>query len=238
MENIKHHMINIRELGETYTIYDYQKEGRKILDDLIKNNKNIVVAGGSGLYIKALLYQYNFEEEINTSADYEEYSNEELKKLIDEIHPQNEIHVNNRKRMIRFLSHHNVTGNIIKNTELKDMPLYDFKIIGLKTDRKKLYDRINSRVDVMFENGLLEEAKNLYKNNKKTDLIIGYKELNQYFDGNLSLDEAKEQIKKNTRRYAKRQCTWFTTQFNNINWVNVDYENFDKTVKEAIKIIK
>ncbi len=238
MQGIKHHLINFVPLDHKYTIYDYQKDGRKILDKLISENKNIVIVGGSGLYIKALLYNYNLESEIKSNLEYDSYSNEALKESINDIYPENDIHINNRKRMLRFLEHYNNTNEIIKNKNEKDEPIYDFEIIGLKVDRKELYEYINKRVDKMFEKGLLEEVKYLYDSNKNTNTIIGYKELNKYFRNEITLEVAKEEIKKNTRRYAKRQYTFFINQFNNVTWVDVDYNNFDNTVDKVINILK
>lgn len=238
MEGIKHHLIDYVSLDKKYTIYDYQKDGRNILNKLINENKNIVIVGGSGLYIKSLLYDYNLEPEIKNDNNYEELTNEELKELINKIDSNNDIHINNRKRLLRYLIHYNNTGNIIKNNELKDKPLYDFKMIYLKPDRKELYNIINNRVDEMIKNGLIEEAKYLFNKNINTNSIIGYKELNEYFKGNISLKEAIELIKKNTRHYAKRQLTWINNQFKDKIEINVNYNDFSNTIKEVLNIIK
>ena len=237
MEGIPHHLIDFVSLDKKYTIYDYQKEGRKILDDLIKENKNILIVGGSGLYIKSLLYDYNLEDEIKKESIYQDLSNEELKSLADKIDINNNIHVNNRKRLLRYLEHYNNTGKVAENNESKNKPLYDFKVIYLKPDREELYNYINNRVDKMIDNGLLEEAKYLYDKKINTNSIIGYKELNEYFDNKVSLEEAIDNIKKNTRHYAKRQLTWFNNQFKDKIEIKVDYNNFDKTIKETLKVI-
>ena len=236
MAHIVHHMINIASLDENYTVKDYQTDARKVLDKLIKEDKNVIIVGGSGLYTKALLYDYSFTEEEDIKT-YNNLTNEELKEQVDLIYKDNDIHVNNRKRLERFLSHYEVTGEIIKNNEEKDVPLYDFIMIGLEADREVLYKRLDQRVEEMFINGLINEVKSL-RHFPKTKSLIGYKETIMYLDGELSLDEAKELIKKNTRKYAKRQMTWYRHQFDNINWFHTDYDNFDNTIKEIDKFLK
>lgn len=236
MQDVKHHMIDIVSLNDNYTVKDYQTDARKVLDKLISEGKNVIIVGGSGLYTKALLYNYNFtdEEEIKT---YNNLTNEELKEQVDLIYKDNDIHVNNRKRLERFLSHYEVTGEIIKNNEEKDEALYDFTMIGLEADREILYKNLDHRVEEMFINGLINEVKGL-KNYSKTKSLIGYKETIMYLDGELSLDEAKELIKKNTRKYAKRQMTWYRHQFDNINWFKTDYEDFNNTINEVDNFLK
>lgn len=231
MDGVKHHMLNLISLKEDYTIYDYQKEGRTVLEKLINENKNVIITGGSGLYIKALLYNYNLEETTIKRIDYSEYTNEELKSMADEIDINNNIHVNNRQRLERYITYYKETGNIIKKTDDINSPLYDFISIGLKTDRETLYDRCNKRVDIMFNDGLLKEAKELYKlNTKNFSNLIGYKELEMYFKKLITLEEAKELIKQNTRHYAKRQFTWFNNQMKDIKWFDVDYNNIENTI--------
>ena len=234
-EGIPHYMLDLISLDEEYTIYDYQKEGRKLLDEFISENKNIIIVGGSGLYIKALLYNYNLEETTPERIDYSSYTNEELKSQADSIDPNNNIHVNNRQRLERYITYFNKTGKTIQTTNEINKKLYDFTLIGLDAPRDIIYDRINKRVDKMFEEGLLEEAKELYsKNFKNYSNIIGYRELNEYFKNNITLEEAKEQIKQNTRHYAKRQFTWFKNQMTDIKWFEVNYDNFNETIN-AIK---
>jgi len=237
MEGISHHLIDFVSLDKKYTIYDYQKDGRRILNKLIKENRNIIIVGGSGLYIKSLLYDYNLEEEIKKENIYQDLSNEELKSLVDKIDSNNDIHINNRKRLLRYLEHYNNTGKTTINNESKNKPLYDFKVIYLKPDREELYNYINNRVEKMISSGLLQEARYLYDNNVNTNSIIGYKELNEYFNNKISLEEAIDNIKKNTRHYAKRQLTWFNNQCKDKIKIKVDYNNFNKTIKEALKVI-
>ena len=237
-ENIKHYLFDIVSLNDDYTLYDYQKQGRKLLDELIKENKNIIIVGGSGLYVKALLYNYILEEKKNINIDLSKYTNKELKEKVLEIDPISDIHENNRQRLESFLKTYYETGKIIKKTDEINKKLYKFISIGLTTDRETLYKMLDKRVDSMFNEGLLDEAERLYKMNLKNYTnIIGYKELNEYFNGNISLDEAKELIKRNTRRYAKRQYTWFNNQMKDIKWFNTDYSNFTNTINEVNKYL-
>lgn len=231
MEGIPHYLINVRSLNEGYTLYDYQSDARGVLDNLIKEDKNVIITGGSGLYIKALLYNYKLDNEEKNFDDFSDKTNEELKELSDSIYIDNNIHVNNRQRLVRFINHYNNTGNIIRNTEEKECPLYDFKLIGINIDRKTLYERINNRVDEMVNNGLIEEAHDLYqKKYNLLDTIIGYREFIPYFENKITKEEAVEQIKKDTRHYAKRQMTWFNNQMTDIQWFDKN-TSFDEIIK-------
>lgn len=230
-DGVIHHMLDLVSLDDDFTLYDYQVKGRKVLDDLISQNKNVIIVGGSGLYIKALLYDYKLDKTDNIRVDYSKYTNQELKNMADKIDKNNNIHVNNRQRLERYITYYKQTGKTIKKTNDINKKLYNFDIIGLKSDKETLYKRMNDRVDIMFKNGLLDEAKKL-KDKKNFNNIIGYKELNQYFNGSISLDEAIDLIKQNTRRYSKRQFTWFNNQMKDIKWFDVNYNDFNETIKE------
>ena len=231
-ENIVHHLIDIKNITEDYTVYDYQKDGRNKIDEILKKNKTPIIVGGTGLYIKALLYDYKFYEE-SIKSDYSSYSNEELYKELLKYDPNTDIHINNRKRVERKLDF--IKNNNKIENEKTDKLLYDAIFIGLTTDRDILYDRINRRVDIMIDNGLLSEAKKIYDTSIRTKAVltpIGYKELFQYFDGEISLESAIETIKQKSRRYAKKQYTWFNNQMN-ISWFNIEnieeiYEYIEK----------
>lgn len=234
-EGIKHYLLDIKDPRDNYTIYDYQKDGRMLLEKFQKQNQNVIIVGGSGLYIKSLLYDYRFQDEEKMDT-FDELSNEEILKKIKMIHDTN-IHVNNRKRLVRELNKIK-NGSIISSDINK--PLYDFVVIGLTTNREKLYEVVDNRVDKMIEEGLLLEVKKLYENHIRSKAIltgIGYKELYQYFDSEITLDDAIELIKKNTRHFIKRQYTFFNHQMN-VNWINVDFDNFDNTILEAKNIIE
>ena len=227
---IEHLLFDIVEPNEMYTVYDYQKDLRNILNN--NKEKNIIIVGGTGLYIKAGLYNYVFDDEEEIKNNYENLSNEELYKLVKEKDNNSDIHINNRKRMIRFL-------NRKESIKDKDKLLYDVKFIGLTTNREMLYDRINKRVDIMVNEGLIDEVKSLYDRNIRSKSImtgIGYKELYEYFDGNLSLEESIELIKSRSRKYAKRQYTWFNNQMN-IMWFDVNFDDFNKTIENVFKYI-
>ena len=238
-EGIPHHLFDIKKITDNYTVYDYQKDCRNKIEDIIKRGKTPILVGGTGLYIKAALYDYKFEEENNNYNNYEDYSNEELYNKLKEIDKNTSIHPNNRKRIIRALNYYNNTNNLISNKEQTDKLLYDTVFIGLTTNRDTLYDRINKRVDIMIENGLIDEAKKIYDLNIKSKAVltpIGYKELFEYFDKNISLEESIDLIKQRSRRYAKRQYTWFNNKMN-INWFDVDFNNFDNTIDKVLKFI-
>ena len=229
-EGIEHLLFDLVEPTEMYTVYDYQKDLRNILNKY--KDRNIIIVGGTGLYIKAGLYNYVFNEDDNINT-YDNLCNEELYKKVLEKDNNADIHINNRKRMIRFL-------NRKENIKDKDKLLYDVKFIGLTTDRDKLYERINIRVDKMIEDGLIDEVKSLYEKKIRSKAImtgIGYKELYEYFDGNISLSDAINLIKSRSRKYAKRQYTWFNNQMD-VKWFNVDFEDFNNTVNEVIDYIE
>ena len=235
-KGIPHHLLSIRSVSEPYSVYEYQKDARKILDEFIKNNKNVIIVGGSGLYVKALLYDYKFDVE-NDNNQYDNLSNEDIYTEIKELNNEVDIHINNRKRLVRML---NKLKNNNKLDNNGDTLLYDnVYFIGLSTDRTTLYKRIDERVDEMVKEGLIEEVKSLYDKNINTipiNTAIGYKELYKYFDSKISKEDAINLIKKNSRHYAKRQYTWFNNKMN-IKWFDVDFNNFENTIKGVIKYI-
>lgn len=229
-EGITHELLDFVPVTQNYTVYDYQKDARKLLEKY--QGRNIIFVGGTGLYLKSALYDYRFYEETTTNS-YDNLTNEELYNLALAKDKNMTIHPNNRKRLVRFLN-----KEIQEYVEPK--PLYNFKIIGLTTSRDILYDKINKRVDVMFQSGLLTEVKSFYDQgirSKALETGIGYKELYQYFDNKITLEEAKDLIKKNSRHYAKRQYTFFNHQLD-IKWFNTNYDDFSKTIKEVENYIE
>ena len=233
-EGVEHYLFDICSVEDDYNIYKYQKDGRKLLEKFIKEDRNVIIVGGSGLYIKSLLYDYKFQDE-SINNTYDNLSNEELLHEIKKVR-DTDIHVNNRKRLIRELNKIKNNNIIISDVNKK---LYDFKIIGLTTDREKLYEIVDNRVDLMIKEGLVDEVRYLYRkgiNSKAIRTGIGYKELYKYLDGEISLDDAINLIKKNTRHFIKRQYTFFNHQMD-VNWIQVDFNDFNKTVCDALDII-
>ena len=215
----KHYLLDIVKPNERYSVKEYQDDFRKVYAELKKQYKNIIVCGGAGLYIKAALYDYAFEDEEEADiSDLEELSNEELADILNKLDPKafETIHVNNRKRVIRAIqiarTHVMNKSESIDKQEHKLIVDDEVKFLFLNPDRKALYENINKRVDIMFEQGLLDEVKcllNKYELSTTAKAAIGYKEVIDYLDNKCSLEECKELIKKRTRNYAKRQVTFF-----------------------------
>lgn len=229
---INHYLLDKVDVCDNYTIYDYQKDGRKAIEQIKEKGKNIIVVGGTGLYIKSLLYDYKFhEEEINR---YDDLTNDQIISKIKE-YGKFDIDYSNRRRIVRLLSK---LENNIPLSEKADI-IYPSIIIGLTTDRDTLYKVINNRVDSMIKNGLLDEINNLkdrYKDSRVLNSAIGYKEFNDYFNDN-NIENTVEKIKHNSRKYAKRQFTYFKNQFKT-KWFDVSYDNFNKTIDEIYEYIK
>ncbi|MFV0275491.1 MAG: tRNA (adenosine(37)-N6)-dimethylallyltransferase MiaA [Bacilli bacterium] len=227
-ENVVHHLLDIKDSNEEYTIYDFQKDGRKIIEKLYKKNKTPIVVGGSFLYIKSLLFDYKFDKEIK--YDFSKFSNKQLFNKLMEIKPDLNVHINNRKRLERYMNYYKNNGSL--NESKIDNILYECIFIGLTTDRSILYKRINDRVDIMFKEGLLKEVKNLYKikDNRILRSAIGYKELYDYLDGKCTLEYSIEKIKQNSRNFAKRQYTFLNNKLN-VKWFDVNFDNFNETIE-------
>lgn len=238
-EGIVHHLIDIKDINEDYTVFDYQKDAEEIIKDINSRGKRVIIVGGTGLYLKALLYGYNFNEEEKVMT-FDDLTNDELYNKLKEVDPNTEVHKNNRKRVERAYQYYLETNKQYSEKEKQNNMKIDSIIIGLTTDRKLLYDNINKRVDMMVSNGLLDEAKKIYETNIRTKAVmtpIGYKELFPYFDGIKTLEECFDLIKQNSRRYAKKQFTWFNNQMD-VKWYNVNFNKFDLTVEEILKDIK
>ena len=218
-EGVPHHLIDILEPGTQYSVKDFQKEARTLIDN---SSKPMIIAGGTGLYLKACLYDYVFtdEEASPRNEKYDQYTNHELYEMLVERDPvqAEKIHENNRQRVLRSLTVLDNTGK--RQSEIIDEqnhePIYDFFIAGCTMARDELYERINLRVKMMIEKGLEQEVKGLLDKGitfgDPAMKGIGYREWADYFDGNLSITEVEALIARNSRRYAKRQYTWLNHQ--------------------------
>ena len=237
---IKHHLIDFIAPDETFSVADYQKKVRQILDEF-KNKAMIpIIVGGSGLYLESVICDYTFsgnKRDDSFEQQYSEYDNQSLYSLLQKNNPNLavNIHPNNRKRVLRALELTN--SNNTKGINKKTM-LYDALVIFLNDDRERLYTRINNRVDKMVEQGLIEEVKSLYpdKLSLTAKAAIGYKELFSYFDGEITLDEAIAKIKQVSRNYAKRQLTWFRNK-EYVKIVDIDDSNFENTIEKVQTLI-
>lgn len=235
---VVHHLFDEKDLLDEYTVFDYQKDARELIDDILSRGKVPILVGGTGLYINAALYDYKFENEMH--EEYEGYSNDELYKMLLEVDPNTSIHLNNRIRVINALNYYKSNGKPYSEKAKDDVLLYETLFIGLTTDREVLYYKINQRVDKMVEEGLVPEAKDLYDLGIRTKAVmtpIGPKELFEYFDGKVTLEEAIDNIKTKSRKYAKRQYTWFNHQMP-LLWFKTNYEDFSKTEAEVLDYIK
>ena len=228
-EGIPHHLLDFKEVTEEYTIYHYQKDCREKIKDIQSRNKTPILVGGTGLYIKAALYDYKLSEEKSTNT-YDNLTNEELYEELKKLDKDIIIDKDNRRRLIRAINYYKENNESINKNKTNKL-LYNVIFIGLTTDRQVLYDKINKRVDEMISQGLLEEVKSFYdKGIKSKPLLnaIGYRELYNYLDGNCTKEEAIEKIKQNSRHYAKRQYTFFNHQLP-VVWFETDYNNFNNT---------
>lgn len=225
MDGIKHHMIDIVDPSTPFSVADYKKKGIEVIDDIIKRGKLPILTGGTGLYINALTCNMNFTESESDESYREELNNLAIEKgnyflheMLKDIDPisYEKIHENNRKRVIRALEVYKLTGKPFSSFDIGSELYnsnYDIYYFVLNRDREKLYERINRRVDVMLENGLVDECIKLkamgYTSSMQSMQGIGYKEILHYLNGEVALKDAIELVKKSSRNYAKRQITWF-----------------------------
>ncbi len=253
MNGIDHHLIDIVYPDEEYTVSNYQRDARDLIIDINKKNKLPIVVGGTGLYINSLVYELNF---VNISPDekirnkYENlaeiHGNEYIHNILSKVDNESseKIHINDRKRIIRALEIFELTGKTMsmynKNFRKKNED-YQLCMICLNMNRKALYDRINRRVDIMIEQGLVDEVRKILDLGYSKNLVslqgIGYKEIIDYIYGDITLEQAIDRIKQGSRNYAKRQLTWFRRD-KRIKWIDIDeFNNFDELnlfVKEYI----
>ena len=248
-ENIKHYMIDIIEPNEAFNVAKYKEMAQKAIDEIISKGKTPIVIGGTGLYINTLINGIEFKE-IETDKTYREQLEKEAKengidivyKKLQEIDPEaaKNIDKNNIRRVIRALEIYKLTGKTktqLDKESIKEVQ-YDYKIFGMLWEREELYDRINKRIDIMIENGLIDEVKELtpkYKISNTAMQGIGYKEVIEYLENKISIEDMKEKLKMETRRYAKRQITWFKKD-KRITWISP--KNKEECVNQIIKLIK
>lgn len=245
-DGVPHHLVEFLDTDQTFSVADFVERAKVLIDEITARGRVPIVAGGTGLFVDSLVKNISFSE-VGSNAEIRnelaEKSNEELFEKLVELDPKSaeDIHPNNRKRVIRALelcmSGTSKTEQN-ENSMLIDSP-YDALYIGIGyRDRQKLYDRINKRVDLMLEAGLENEARQMLdKQGLTARQAIGHKELQPYIDGNITLDEAVEGLKRETRRYAKRQLTWFRRN-ENINWLYADEMSRDELVEKAVDLAK
>jgi tRNA dimethylallyltransferase len=234
MEGIRHHLIDIKNPDEDFSVAEFQATVRPLIEQISNQGKTPMIVGGTGLYIQSVLYDYQFTENPSDPEFRSRLENELKEKGEQAIHQQLErvdpesaskIHPNNSRRVIRALEVFHCTNKTMSEyiQSQEQELLYDVALIGLTMDRGVLYERINRRVDLMVNQGLIEEVKQLYHSgirNTQAIQAIGYKEIYDYFDGKISYDDAINQLKQNSRRYAKRQLTWFRNKMD-VNWFDM-----------------
>lgn len=248
MDSVVHHMIDVVDPDEDFSVADFHDMASQIISDIHKRGKLAIVTGGTGLYLNSLVYDMDFggtNSDPSIRKDLEEILNDNgkdyLYRLLQDLSPEaaKRIHPNNTKRVIRAIEVYKTGGEMGDfSNDLKYNPKFDAKIIVLNRDRSILYDRINQRVDMMFDMGLLDEVKGLhqmgYTSQMQSMKGIGYKEVLEYFDGKMTLEESIDILKQGTRRYAKRQITWFK-KYENALWLDLDKVTELDDQIEAIK---
>ena len=239
-----HHLIDFVSPDERYSVADFKKDAEQKISEIIQKGKTPIIVGGTGLYVNSLIYNIEFNE-IETDLEYRKKLEtidlsilyEEAKKIDKEA--LEKISPNDRKRISRILEIYHTTGKTKTEMEIesrKNETKYDYKIFVLNMDRQKLYDRINKRVDLMIQQGLIEEVKSILKKYKEFPTAmqgLGYKEVVEYLNGDISKEEMIEKIKQESRRYAKRQLTWFRA-YKNAKWLDTYDENNVKIILEEI----
>ncbi len=250
---VKHHLIDIVDPDQDFSVADYQKRVDELIPKIVKKGKIPILVGGTGLYIKAIIQGFLFPEmETNIELrrklekEAEKYGNEYVHKKLEEIDIElaNKLHPNDLRRVIRGIEIYKETGNTITyyKKKQKATPMrYNALKIGLTREREKLYKRINQRIDIMIENGLINEVENLLNSGYDIGMTalqgLGYKEIVGYLDNEYSFDEAVRILKRDTRHFAKRQITWFKRD-NDINWFNLSQKNKNQVFIEILDLIK
>lgn len=240
-EGVTHYGLDLIHYNENYSVKDFQTMARHSIDTITSKNKVPIIVGGTGFYLKACLYDYEFTEEKEEDNPFDDISNEEIVEKLKQIDPKslNKIHINNRKRLVRALNI-GLKGQTKSEREESQnhKPIYDVFMIVLDIDKKILDQRIENRLNHMFENGLKDEVEQYFRQEETWDYqsfqAIGYKEWKAYFLNQSTLDEVKEKILIATRQYAKRQLTWFRHQFS-AYWYKASDES-EKLLLEEIKL--
>ncbi|MES5956171.1 tRNA (adenosine(37)-N6)-dimethylallyltransferase MiaA [Bacillus fungorum] len=234
MDGIPHYMVDIKNPEESFSVAEFQERVREHIREITERDKLPIIVGGTGLYIQSVLFDYQFTDDAGDIIYREQMEKLALERGVEYVHKElqkvdpesaERIHVNNVRRVIRALEIFHTTGEKMSDQleKQENELLYDVSLIGLTMDREMLYDRINLRVDIMMEQGLLEEVEGLYNRGIRdcqSIQAIGYKEIYDYFEGRVSLEEAVSQLKTNSRRYAKRQLTWFRNKMD-VTWFDV-----------------
>ena len=250
MDGIKHYLVDFVSPDKRYTVSDFKKDCTLAIEEILQKGKVPIIVGGTGLYVDSVINEIEypnmeFDEEYRNSLMEKAKDQDELLKLWNEAYEidpdaMQKISKNDKKRIIRVLEIYKATGKTKTQMEIesrKNSPKYDFKIFAVNMDRDILYDRINRRVDIMIENGLEDEVRNImnkYDSFPTALQGIGYKEVVEYFDGKISREEMIEKIKQESRRYAKRQLTWFRRN-TNIKWLDSHENTLDFNVEEIVK---
>lgn len=239
LKEAKHFLVDFVIPNERYSVAEYKKDAEYTIEQIIKSGKKPIIVGGTGLYLNSLVYGIdypNIETDLNYRQELEDRVNKEgLENLYKEANKidskaMEKISSNDKKRILRILEIYHSTGKTktqLEEDSRKNGPKYDYKIFVLNMDREKLYDRINKRVDIMIEDGLIDEVKQLLKKYKEFPTAmqgLGYKEVVEYLENKLTKVEMIEKIKQETRRYAKRQITWFKS-YKNAIWLDAFNEN-------------
>lgn len=243
MQGVVHHLVDCYGLNDDYNVKVFQNIARELISEIESRGKNVIICGGTGLYVKALLYDYEFHDQVFDEELRNQLTlmdNETLYSKLVELDPESAkaIHPNNKQRVIRAVEiamSGTTKSEIVESQEHK--MLYDAHVIGLTLDRDKLYEKINRRVDIMMESGLQEEIDEVVASgfdwNLQSLQTIGFKEWKAYYDGSQSVEEVVEQIKKDTRNFAKRQYTWFRNQMD-VHWIDIENKDVKKIVDEIL----
>lgn len=245
-QSIPHYMIDTYSFTEDYNVKIFQEKARAYIHDMSERNILPIICGGTGLYIKSTLYDYEFVEQ-KTDDDFMEFlhtlGRDQLWSILQIVDPKacENLHPNNRQRLCRaiYMAHMGERKSEIVESQTH-RPIYDVYIIGLTMDREQLYDRINRRVDAMMEEGLLEEITSIVNEHPDCWELqsfkgIGYKEWKAYFEGTSTKEQCVELIKKNSRNFAKRQYTWFKNQMD-VHWYDITEEGYPDNVVQDIQI--